>query len=133
MIHLVARALVASIFLLSGAGKIFNFAGTATMMAGVGFPAPELFLVGAILLEVVGGLALLVGWQTKWAAAALIVFLIPATLVFHVPNIAEQAEMISTLKNIAILGALLKFWLEGAGEWAVDSFGARAKEARVAH
>jgi putative oxidoreductase len=125
MAHLLARALVALIFIISGIGKIFGFAATAKMMGDTGFPIPELFLVGAIVVELGGGLALLAGWQTKWVALALFLFLIPTTLVFHAAGIGDptqgQMQMINTLKNIAIMGGLLKFFLDGPGAWAVDT------------
>lgn len=126
-----SRALVALIFLLSGVGKIFGFTQTAAMMAGVGFPVASLFLVGAIVLEVGGGLSLLAGYRIRWGALALIVFLIPATGIFHViPMLAggegAQGQMIHALKNLAILGALVKFIADGAGAYSVDAASARA-------
>lgn len=120
-----ARFLVALIFIMSGVGKLFGFTETAGMMAGVGFPAPSLFLVGAILLEIVGGIFLLVGYKARWASLALIVFLIPATVIFHAANLADpaqtQMQMIQVLKNLAILGALVKFAADGAGAYAFDN------------
>jgi putative oxidoreductase len=114
------RALVALIFIVSGFGKITGFAGTRDMMAGAGFPVATLFLIGAIVLEVSGGLALLAGVKTRWAAIALIVFLIPATIIFHAVHITDSAQgqmqMIETLKNLSILGALIYF----AGEPATS-------------
>jgi uncharacterized membrane protein YphA (DoxX/SURF4 family) len=92
LLHPLARFLVALIFIMSGMGKLFGFAQTAAMMEGVGFPAPSLFLVGAILLEVVGGVLLLVGYKARWGSLALIVFLIPATLIFHAANLADPAQ-----------------------------------------
>ena len=128
ILHPLARFLVAVIFLLSGVGKLFGFADTAQMMAGVGFPAPSFFLVCAISIELVGGTLLLTGYKTRYAAIALIVFLIPATIIFHAANIADpvhgQEQMINMLKNLAIIGALIKFAADGAGAFAVDNFGA---------
>ena len=120
-----ARFLVALIFIMSGVGKIFGFTQTAAMMEGAGFPAPSLFLVGAILLEIVGGIFLLVGYKTRWGTLALVVFLIPATLIFHAVNLADpaqtQQQMIEVLKNLAILGALVKFAADGAGAYSLDN------------
>lgn len=128
ILHPLARFLVAVIFLLSGVGKLFGFADTAQMMAGVGFPAPSFFLVCAIAIELVGGTLLLTGYKTRYAAIALIVFLIPATIIFHAANIADpvhgQEQMINMLKNLAIIGALIKFAADGAGAFAVDNLGA---------
>lgn len=125
LLHPVSRFLVALIFLISGAGKIFGFAGTAAMMGKVGFPLPEVFLTGAIVFEIVGGLLLLFGFQARIGALLLIIFLIPATLIFHVPGIFNEAtaqdQMIQTLKNLVILGALLKYLADGAGAYALDN------------
>lgn len=121
-LQLLSRILLAVIFILSGFGKLTNFSGTAQMMGGVGFPAPQFFLVCAILLELGGGLALLLGFRARWAALALIIFLIPATLVFHAAHLSGpkgQDQMIQTLKNLAILGGLLKFYTDGPGPYAL--------------
>ncbi len=123
ILHPLSRFLVALIFLMSGVGKIFNFAGTSEGMAKVGFPMPDLFLVGAIVFELVGGLLLLIGYKARIAAVILIVFIIPATLIYHVPNMADRAEMIAVLKNLAIIGALIKFLADGAGAFSVDEKG----------
>jgi putative oxidoreductase len=121
-LQLLSRIFVAVIFVLSGLFKVLGFAATAQMMGSAGFPAPQLFLVGAIVLELGGGLALLCGYRVRWAALALIVFLIPATLVFHTAHIAgaeAQNQMTQTLKNLAILGALLKFYTDGPGAFSL--------------
>lgn len=120
-----ARFLVALIFIMSGVGKLFGFTETAAMMEDVGFPAPTFFLVGAILLEIVGGVLLLVGYKARGASLALMVFLVPATLIFHAAHLADpaqaQMQMIQVLKNLAILGALLKFAADGAGAYSLDN------------
>jgi putative oxidoreductase len=127
ILHPLARFLVAVIFLLSGVGKLFGFSDTAQMMASVGFPVPSVFLVAAIALEIGGGMLLLFGYKTRHAAIALIVFIIPATIIFHATGIGDpvhgQEQMINTLKNLAIIGALIKFMADGAGAFAFDSFG----------
>lgn len=123
--HLASRFLVALIFILSGLGKTFSFGATAAMMKNVGFPAPEFFLFAAILIEIVAGFALLTGFKTKYASWALVAFLIPATIIFHVPGITDpvhgQEQMVHTLKNLAIVGALLKFAADGAGLLGLDN------------
>ena len=123
---------------MSGAGKLFAFTETAAMMGGIGFPAPGLFLACAILIEVGGGILLLVGYKARWAALALVVFLIPATLIFHAAHLADpvqgQQQMIEVLKNLAILGALVKFVADGAGAYALDNLlTARAGRMRTAN
>ncbi len=135
-LHPLSRLLVALIFIMSAVGKLFGFAATSGMMASVGFPAPSLFLTAAILIELIGGTMLLVGYKTRWAAIALIVFLIPATLIFHAANLADpaqtQQQMIEVLKNLAILGALVKFAADGGGAFGFDNLlAARARRDRV--
>ncbi len=124
-LHPLARFLVALIFLMSGVGKLFGFAATSRMMGGVCFPAPSFFLACAIGVEIVAGACLLLGFKVKYAAIGLIVFLIPATLIFHASGISDpqhgQEQMINTLKNLAILGGLLKFAAAGAGNFALDN------------
>lgn len=125
VLHPIARFLVALIFIVSGVGKIFGFAATAEMMGNVGFPAPSVFLLGAIAFELIGGLSLILGFQTRISVTLLIIFLILATLIFHVPAVTDavkgQSEVVQTLKNLAILGALIKFWIDGAGAFALDN------------
>ena len=119
-LHPLSRLFVALIFLMSGFGKIMDFGGTTAYMESKGFFWAPLFLVGAIVFELVGGLALLAGFKTKLGIVMLMIFLLLATVIFHLPNIAERPEMIATLKNVAIFGALIKFYLDGPGEFSVD-------------
>src|ERR1700730_13162398 len=125
-LHPVARVLMAVIFLLSGFHKLTDFAGTATFGGSIGFPAPQLFTVLAILFELGGGIGLLIGFKTRWSTVALMIFLLIATFAVHVPMMKDpdpakaQNQMAHVLKNLAILGGLLKFLLDGAGAYAVD-------------
>ncbi len=123
---LAGRVLMAAIFVLSGLNKMGDFAGTSAMMSSVGLPMTELLLAAAILIEVVGGLMLVIGWQTRCAAAALFLFMIPVTLVFHNPwatadGAAAQQQMIHFLKNLAIAGGLLNLLAFGAGAYSVEA------------
>lgn len=122
---LVARVLLAYIFVLSGSGKIAEFAGTAGYMASQGMPFAELFLVGAIILEIGGGLSVALGWKARWGALALIVFTLPTTLIFHpywaVEAAQAQMQMIQFNKNLAIMGGLLYVMAFGAGPLGLDS------------
>lgn len=121
---LAGRILMALIFLTSGYGKIIGFGATATVMASKGMPLPEILLVCAIVLELVGAVLLIIGWHTRWAALALIVFLIPATLYFHnywsYPPEQVRNQRNHYMKNVAILGALIFVMGMGAGPLSVD-------------
>ncbi len=106
------RVLLGQLFVIAGARKIANFAGTAARMTAYGLPAAELLLVPAIALEIGGGLALALDWHPEAAALALAAFTVPTTLVFHrfwaIPDaVAALREQTQFLKNTAILGGLL--------------------------
>lgn len=105
------RAFLGALFLISGLFKIVGFAGVAGWMASAGLPAPEVLLAITIAIEVVGGLLLVIGWQARWAALALALFLVPVTVVFHAFWSADAAhfndQLTAFLKNLAILGGML--------------------------
>jgi putative oxidoreductase len=102
--NLAARILVAQLFLLAGFSKIMGYSGTQSYMEAMGVPGVLLPLV--ILLEVGGGLALILGWQTRIISLALAGFTLLAAFIFH-SNFADQMQMIMFMKNIAITGGLL--------------------------
>ncbi len=118
------RALLALIFVLSGFGKIFDWSGTAAYMAAKGMPLIPLFLAGAIAVEVLGGLSVLLGFQARWGALALFLFLVPTTLIFHnfwaLADMERRIQMIMFLKNLAIMGGLLLVVSRGAGPLSLD-------------
>ena len=121
---LAGRILLAVPFVVSGYGKIGAFAATAAVMAGKGLPLADVLLALAIVIELGGGLALVIGWMTRWAALAIIVFTVVATLVFHnfwaVPADQALMQQISFMKNLSIIGGLLLLVAFGPGRYAVD-------------
>ena len=123
----ISRLLLSIIFILSGFMKITGFAGISAFLASLGWPAPGLWVALAILFELAGGLALLLGYRVRWASLALIVFVVLATVLIHGALLshaadanAKQDQMVNILKNIAIIGGLLKYYLDGAGRYALD-------------
>jgi len=116
--QLVARVFLGHIFLLAGASKVGAYAGTQGYMEAMGVPGMLLPLV--ILLEVAGGLAIIIGWKTKWSAIALAVFSIVSAIIFH-HNFADQTQMIMFMKNIAIAGGFLLLTVHGAGAYSIDN------------
>jgi uncharacterized membrane protein YphA (DoxX/SURF4 family) len=114
-----ARVFISAIFISSGFGKITGFAGTKEYMASAGMPLPGLFLVGAIVLLLVGGFSILLGYKAQWGAVLLIVFLVPATVIFH-PVWNDPGQKIAFMKNLGLLGGLLMVFAYGAGAWALD-------------
>src|SRR4029079_18402392 len=97
----------------------------AQHMASKGMTAIPFFLTMAILFELGAGTCVLVGWRTRWSALALIVFLIPATLIFHnfwaMSGLERMNNMQHFLKNLAIMGAMCKLAADGAGRFSLDA------------
>lgn len=116
--QLVARIFLGHIFLLAGLSKIGAYEATQGYMDAMGVPGALLPLV--ILLEVVGGLAIIVGWKTRWASLALAGFSVVAAVIFH-HNFADQMQMILFMKNIAIAGGFLLLAAHGAGAYSIDN------------
>ena len=125
-IPLAARICLCIIFLKAGIGKIFGFGGTAAMMASQGLPIPQVLLVFTIAFQLIGGLSLLFGYKVKIGSLLLILFLIPATLVFHNP-IGNPDQMNAFLKNIGLIGGLLMTIYAGAGAISIDASAERTQ------
>ncbi|WP_370322373.1 DoxX family protein [Oricola sp.] len=120
IILLVARILLAFIFILSGVQKFFGIEGTAGYIASVGLPFATLLTVGAAIVETFGGLAILVGFRTREAAWVLAAFTLVAGFLFHFQP-ADQMQMISFMKNLAITGGFLALAQIGAGAFSLDA------------
>lgn len=116
---LAGRISLALIFIMSGIGKITDFEGTRAYMSAYGMPLTWFFAIGAIALELGGGISLIAGFLTRLGALALIVFLIPTTLIFHT-DFADKLQVIMFMKNLAIIGGLLMVFSFGAGKISVD-------------
>lgn len=117
---LIGRAFLAAIFLNSGVGHIFGFAGITTMMTQRGLPVPPLLLACSIFCLLVGGLSILLGFKARWGAILLIIFLIPTSLVFHNP-VADPSELNDFLKNIGLMGGMLFVYYFGSGPISIDT------------
>ncbi|WRH66438.1 MAG: DoxX family protein [Planktothrix sp. GU0601_MAG3] len=118
-IPLIGRTFLATIFIHAAINKIFDFADTQTMMTEKGLPLAGILLGGTIVFQILGGLSLVLGYKTRLGAWLLILFLIPATVVFH--NFwSVPAEKIDFLKNLSIMGGLLMITYFGAGPVSVD-------------
>jgi putative oxidoreductase len=116
---LAGRILLAVLFIASGVAKVLQPGATAAYMAANGVPLVSFFLVLAAVAEVGGGLSLALGLLTRWGAAALVIFMIPTTLIFHT-QFSDQHQMVHFMKNISIMGGLLMVLAHGAGEWSLD-------------
>jgi len=115
---LIARILLGLIFVMAGFSKLgAGYAGTAAYMDSMGVPGALLPLV--IATEIAGGLMIILGFKTKWAALALAGFTLLAGILFH-GNFADQMQSILFMKNLAISGGLLLLVNHGAGKLSLD-------------
>lgn len=121
---LLARLLMSLIFIWSGIGKIVAFGNYVVYMTSKGMPVPSIFLILAIIVEILFGVLLLVGFKTRIASIVLFLYLIPVTFIFHAfweyTDTEKQIQIFNFLKNLAIMGGLLAFVSVGAGKFAVD-------------
>ncbi len=132
-VPVLARLLMCVIFLVSGFSKIANFSGNEAYMAAHGMTGgTAILLVGAIIVEIGGGLALLFGFRVRAVSVILFLYLIPTTLIFHnfwahTDPATRQDQMLHFLKNLTILGGLLALSAAGAGVFSMDAAIARAR------
>jgi putative oxidoreductase len=116
--ELFGRILLATLFLLSGVGKLTAYTATAGYMASAGVPGGLLPLV--IALEILGSIALIIGWRTRTTALLLAGFSLASAAFFH-NHFADQMQVIMFLKNLSIAGAFLLVAAHGAGPLSVDA------------
>jgi putative oxidoreductase len=117
-IHLLGRILLSLLFIMAAIGKIKDPAGTMGYMQSVGLPG--ILLWPTIALELLGGIAIIVGYKTRLAAFALAVFSIVAAAIFH-RNFGDQMQMIMFLKDVSITGGLLLLASSGATACSMDN------------
>lgn len=118
------RILLAIIFLMSGIGKIGGFAGTAGYMASKGLPMVEVLLAITIVIEIGAALMLIVGFKARLGAAALFLWMIPVTFLFHnywaMPADQQMIQQIMFMKNLGLMGGMLYIMAFGAGPLSID-------------
>jgi putative oxidoreductase len=117
---LIGRVLLSMMFILAGFAKLTAIGGTAGYFGSLGLPAPTIVAILVGLLELFGGLAVLVGYQTRIAAIALAVFTIAATAVAHL-DFADQMQVLMLQKNLAIAGGFLALAAFGPGALSLDA------------
>lgn len=124
--QLVGRIALGAIFVMSGFGKLTGWRGTVAYASSKG--VPEVLLALATALELFGGLSVILGFKARWGALAMLIFLVPVTLVFHnfwaVPAQQQQMQMVNFMKNLAIAGGALIVFGRGAGAFSIDARGA---------
>jgi len=118
------RCSMAVMFLLSGFGKVVAPAAAIAWIKSTGLPLPEVGYFASIVIELGGGLLLILGWQIRVLGGILSIFAIATAFIFH-RNIADQNQLFHFLKNIAVMGGLFQLMAFGAGNFSLD--------ARLAH
>jgi putative oxidoreductase len=123
-IMLFGRIFLAIIFIFAGSEKFIHPHSNELYMSLKGFPLVPFFLYAAAITEILGGLFLLSGFQTRLAALVLFLFLIPTTLIFHdfwrASPAEAQMQVINFMKNISIMGGLLYVIANGPGSISLD-------------
>lgn len=116
--HPVARIFLSIIFIAAGLGKLGNVEGFAQFMASGGVPAALAWPV--VLFEILGGLAILVGFQTRLVALALAAFCLLTGFIYHFDP-ADQTQMTQLMKNLGLAGGYLMLFVYGAGKFSLDA------------
>jgi putative oxidoreductase len=118
-IALAARICLCLIFFKAGISHITGFSGLVETLRSQGLPLASVLAAGTVFFQLLGSVSLLLGYKTNIGAILLIIFLIPATLLFHNP-IADPNEINDFLKNIGLIGGLLMVIYAGAGALSVN-------------
>ena len=124
-LSLLGRILLAFMFITAGFGKLTHLAGTAGYIASGGLPAPMVLAVLVGLLELFGGLALVVGFQVRWVGLALGLFTLAASVVFHAywsaPEAQQAVAKLLFMKNVSVAGGMFLISALGAGPLSLDA------------
>ena len=121
---LIGRILLAVIFIQSGFGKLMGLGVFSTTLADAGLPMSSVLAPIAAIIEFGGGLAILLGIGTRYAALALIVFVAAATLIAHrfwaYPPEQQPVQMVQFAKNLAIIGGFMFVFVTGGGHYTLE-------------
>ena len=124
IIPLIARLGLGGLFVLFGVRSILGFAGSVGYFSELGFPAPEAMVAIAIIVQVIAGVLLIIGWQTRSAAWLLVLYVLIATFMAHrywQYDAAQYAiQMQQFFKNLAIIGGLMMLGAFGPGSISID-------------
>tara|TARA_B100000965_G_C18894400_1_gene457528 strand:+ start:50 stop:427 length:378 start_codon:yes stop_codon:yes gene_type:complete len=118
IVDLIGRILISALFLINGIFKINNYDGAIGWMESFGMPG--IFLIPAIILEIVGPILVIIGYKTKLAAGLLTLFCITTAVIFH-NDFSDQMQLTSFLKNIALAGGFLILFVNGSGGLSLDN------------
>ena len=121
---LIGRILISQIFVIAALSKIVDFQYTLNLVSGLGVPLPEIALIFAIILELAGGLFLLFGWYTRFAAVILFIFVILASYFMHsywdYQGTTKVINLQHFMKNLCISGGLFYVFVTGAGRYSLN-------------
>jgi putative oxidoreductase len=131
-VWLLARCCIGGIFVYSGFGKLTGLEGFAASLAKNGVPMAEVMAVVGAAVEFFGGLAIVLGLQTRTAALLMAAFTVSATLISHrfwelQDPAAFKQQSVHFMKNLAIFGAFLLLFVQGGERWSIDGWRRRAK------
>jgi putative oxidoreductase len=120
LVLLIARILLSIMFIMAGFGKLGAIEGTTGYIASLGLPLPGITVWLTIALEILGGIAILTGFFTRYIAWALAAFCVVTAFLAHYQP-ADQMQMIIFMKNIAVAGGFLALVASGPGAWSIDA------------
>jgi putative oxidoreductase len=136
IVPLIGRILLALVFVTAGFGKIWTIGTTAGYMASHGIPLPNLLVYGVVLLELGGGLALVLGLFARPLGLIFALYLLTLALVFHnywaMPEAQQHAQQIAFLEHLAMLGGMLYIFAFGAGPYSLDALIGLERPRRIA-
>jgi putative oxidoreductase len=121
---LIARITMGLLFIIPAIRQITTYAGTVKYFASLGIPAPEAAAVLAVVIEIVAGVMIILGWKTRWAAWLLVLYVLIATAFAHrfwqFPEAQQFNQLNHFLKNLAVIGGLLYIITFGPGRISVE-------------
>jgi len=125
MAALIGRVLLVFMFVYSGFNKISGFEGTEAAIASKNVPLPAIATTIAIIVECIGGAMIAFGWKARWAALAVAVFTLVATILFHnfwamTDVAAVKTDQLMFIKNIGVIGGLLLIFAFGPGRYSIE-------------
>jgi putative oxidoreductase len=130
VVPLIGRILMSAVFLISGFFKVAGYSQVVGYAAAKGLPLAGVAIACAAAVELLGGIAILIGFKTRIVPWVLFLYLVPATVIFHnfwaLQGMEQQDNMIHFMKNLAIMGGLLILAANGPGAYSVDERSARA-------
>ena len=118
ILDLLARILISTLFFINGIFKIMNYDGTVSWMEG--YAIPGILIIPAIILEILGPILIILGYQTKITAAFLSLFCLATAIIFH-NDFSNQMQLTSFLKNIALAGGFLFLVINGSKKFSFDN------------